>query len=438
MRIYDIIYKKRERVVLTAEEIRYFVQGYAKGDIPDYQASALLMAIFLNGMTDEEMLALTHEMLASGEVLEWSDLPGRRVDKHSTGGVGDKTSLILAPIVAAAGVYVPMISGRGLGHTGGTLDKLESIPGFNVRLTTDEFRKVLAGTHLALAGQTREIAPADKKLYALRDVTATVESIPLIAASILSKKLAEGIDALVLDVKTGAGAFMKSLADAQALARTLVQIGKGAGKRVVALITDMNQPLGTHIGNTLEVIESVGVLKGQVKNDLAELSFELAAHMLVLGEAADDLAKARRKVREIVEKGAAFRKFQEVVAAQGGDPQALEEHARMPTARRSEPITAPQRGYVQDIDAEEIGVAAMLLGAGRTQVDAAIDHGAGVVLHHKVGGKVEPDAHLATLYFNDDVAGATKLDEARGRVKAAFRIGDQPPAKVKLIHQIIS
>ena len=434
MRIYDIIYKKRERVALTAEEIRYFVQGYAKGDVPDYQASALLMAIFLNGMTDEEMLALTHEMLASGEVLVWSDLPGRRVDKHSTGGVGDKTSLILAPIVAAAGVYVPMISGRGLGHTGGTLDKLESIPGFNVRLTTDEFRKVLAGTHLALAGQTKEVAPADKKLYALRDVTATVESIPLIAASILSKKLAEGIDALVLDVKAGAGAFMKSLADAQALARTLVQIGKGAGKRVVALITDMNQPLGTHIGNTLEVIESVGVLKGQVKNDLAELSFELAAHMLVLGEATDDLAKARRRVREIVDKGAAFRKFQEVVAAQGGDPRALEEHARMPTARRSEPITASQRGYVQDIDAEEIGVAAMLLGAGRTQVDAAIDHGAGVVLHHKVGGKVEPDAHLATLYFNNDA----RVDEARSRVKAAFRIGDQPPAKVKLIHQIIS
>ena len=434
MRIYDIIYKKRERVALTAEEIRYFVQGYAQGEVPDYQASALLMAIFLNGMTDEEMLALTHEMLASGDVLEWSDLPGRRVDKHSTGGVGDKTSLILAPIVAAAGVYVPMISGRGLGHTGGTLDKLESIPGFNVRLTTDEFRKVLASTHLALAGQTKEVAPADKKLYALRDVTATVESIPLIAASILSKKLAEGIDALVLDVKTGAGAFMKSLADAQALARTLVQIGKGAGKRVVTLITDMNQPLGTHIGNTLEVIESVGVLKGQVKNDLAELSFELAAHMLVLGEVADDLARARRKVQEIVDKGAAFRKFQEVVAAQGGDPQALEEHARMPTARRSEPITATQRGYVQDIDAEEIGIAAMLLGAGRTHVDAAIDYGAGVVLHHKVGGKVEPDAHLATLYFNDDA----KVNEARDRVKAAFRIGDQPPAKVKLIHQIIS
>jgi pyrimidine-nucleoside phosphorylase/thymidine phosphorylase len=437
MRIYDIIHKKRDRVALTAEEIRFFVQGYAQGDIPDYQASALLMAIYLNGMTDEEMLALTHEMLASGQVLEWTHLPGCRVDKHSTGGVGDKTSLILAPIVAAAGVYVPMISGRGLGHTGGTLDKLESIPGFNVRLTTDEFRSVLKSTHLAFAGQTEDIAPADRKLYALRDVTATVESIPLIASSILSKKLAEGIDALVLDVKTGAGAFMKSLADAQALARTLVQIGKGAGKRVVALITDMNQPLGTHIGNTLEVVESAGVLTGQVKGDLAELSFELAAHMLVLGEAAGDLAEARRRVQEIVEKGAAFRKFQEVVAAQGGDPQALEEHARMPAAKRSETITATQRGYVQAVDAEEVGVAAMLLGAGRTQVDAAIDHGAGVVLHHKVGEKVEEAAHLATLYFNDEVAGATGA-EARDRVKAAFRIGDQPPAKTKLIHQIIT
>jgi pyrimidine-nucleoside phosphorylase len=356
------------------------------------------------------------------------------VDKHSTGGVGDKTSLILAPIVAAAGVYVPMISGRGLGHTGGTLDKLESIPGFNVRLTTDEFRSVLKSTHLAFAGQTEEIAPADRKLYALRDVTATVESIPLIASSILSKKLAEGIDALVLDVKTGAGAFMKSQSDAQTLARTLVQIGKGAGKRVVALITDMNQPLGTHVGNTLEVVESVGVLTGQVKGDLAELSFELAAHMLVLGEAAEDLVKARRRVQEIVEKGAALRKFQEVVAAQGGDPQALEDHARMPTARRSETITAAQRGYVRAIDAEEVGVAAMLLGAGRTQVDAAIDHGAGVVLHHKVGDKVEEAAHLATLYFNDD----TRRAEARDRVKAAFRVGDQPPAKTKLIHQIIT
>ena len=434
MRIYDIIHKKRERVALTGEEIRFFVQGYAKGDIPDYQAAALLMAVFLNGMTDEEMLALTHEMLASGEVLEWPGLPGCRVDKHSTGGVGDKTSLILAPIVAAAGVYVPMISGRGLGHTGGTLDKLESIPGFNVRLTTGEFRTVLKSTHLALAGQTKEIAPADKKLYALRDVTATVESIPLIAASILSKKLAEGIDALVLDVKTGAGAFMKSLSDAQALARTLVKIGQGAGKRVVALITDMNQPLGTHVGNTLEVIESVEVLKGRVKNDLSELSFELAAHMLVLGEAAGDLAQARRKVQEIVEKGAAFRKFQEVVAAQGGDPQALEEYSRMPTAKHSEPIIAARRGCVKDIDAEEVGVAAMLLGAGRTQVDAAIDHGAGVVLHHKVGDKVEKDANLATLYFNDDA----KRKEARDRVKSAYRIGDQPPAQSKLIHQIIS
>ena len=434
MRIYDIIHKKRDRVALTAEEIRFFIQGYSRGEIPDYQAAALLMAVYLNGMTEEEMLAFTHEMLASGEVLEWPDLPGHKVDKHSTGGVGDKTSLILAPIVAAAGVYVPMISGRGLGHTGGTLDKLESIPGFNVRLTTDEFRKVLGSTHLAFAGQTGEIAPADKKLYALRDVTATVESIPLIASSILSKKLAEGIDALVLDVKVGSGAFMKSNADAQALARTLVQIGKGAGKRVVALITDMNQPLGTHVGNTLEVIESVGVLTGEVKGDLAELSFELAAQMLVLGEVAGDLPGARRKVQEIVDRGAAFRKFQEVVAAQGGDPQALEEHTRMPTARRTETITSGRRGFVQSIDAGEVGVAAMMLGAGRTEVDAAIDHGAGVVLHHKVGDKVEEGAHLATLYFND----ALKSAEAREKVKTAFRIGDKPPAQVKLIHQIIS
>lgn len=434
MRMVDIIRKKRDRVALSPEEIRFFVQGYARGDIPDYQASALAMAIFLHGMTDDETLTLTHEMLHSGEVLDWSDLPGIKVDKHSTGGVGDKASLILAPIAAAAGVVVPMISGRGLGHTGGTLDKLESIPGFDVRLSAARFREVLAKTGLVLAGQTREVAPADRKLYALRDVTATVESIPLICSSILSKKLAEGIDALVLDVKVGSGAFMKKKADAALLARSLVAIGKRAGKKVVALLTDMDQPLGTHVGNTLEVIESAEVLKGQVKNDLSELSFELAAHMLVLGEVAADLPAARKRVRELVSKGLALRKFQEVVAAQGGDPLALEDYTRMPTARRSEAVAADRRGVIQRIEAEEVGIAGMLLGAGRATVDATIDHGAGIVLHHKVGDAVQEGAPLATLYFND----ARAVDEASARLKSAFVVGEEPPRRSKLIQRIMT
>jgi pyrimidine-nucleoside phosphorylase len=434
MRMYEIIRKKRDRVTLTPEEIGYFVRGYAEGSIPDYQAAAFLMAVYLHGMSDEEMVALTNEMLSSGEVLDWSDLAGPKVDKHSTGGVGDKTSLILAPIVAAAGVYVPMVSGRGLGHTGGTLDKLESIPGFRVNLSADQFRKTLETTHLAFAGQTTEIAPADRKLYALRDVTATVESVPLIASSILSKKLAEGIDALVLDVKMGAGAFMKRREDALALAKTLVDVGTRAGKKVVALITDMDQPLGTHIGNTLEVIESVAVLTGQAEGDLCELSFELAAHMLVLGEVTDKLGKARRKVRELVAKGVAFREFQEVVAAQGGDPVALEDHTRLPTAKRTETVVSTSRGYIQRIDAEEVGIAAMTLGAGRTTVDAEIDHGAGVVLHHKVGDLVEEGAHLATLYFND----SSRREDAQARLEGAFHIGEQPPTRNKLISKVIS
>ncbi len=434
MRMVDIIRKKRDREALRPEEIRFFVRGYSEGTIADYHASALLMAIFLNGMTDEEQLALTNEMLHSGDVLDWSDLPGVKVDKHSTGGVGDKTSLILAPVAAAAGVVIPMISGRGLGHTGGTLDKLESIPGFDVQLSAERFREALATTGAVLAGQTAALAPADKKLYSLRDVTATVESVPLIASSILSKKLAGGIDALVLDVKVGSGAFMKKQSDAFALARTLVQIGQRAGKKVTALITDMDQPLGTHVGNTLEVIESCEVLKGQSDGALAELSFELAAHMMVLGEKADDLDSAHKKIREMIDKGMALRKFQEIVAAQGGDPLALDDYSLMPTANKTEAIVSPCSGVVQRIHAEEVGVAAMLLGAGRTSVDDEIDHGAGLVLHRKVGDPVEHGAPLATLYYND----GKNLSESRSRLAAAFTIGDEPPPPVKLIQKIIS
>lgn len=434
MRMVDVIRKKRDREALRTDEIRFFVQGYAEGTITDYHAAALLMAIYLNGMNDEEQLALTNEMLHSGEVLDWSDLPGIKVDKHSTGGVGDKASLILAPIAAAAGVVIPMISGRGLGHTGGTLDKLESIPGFQVRLTAERFREVLETTGLVLAGQTAEVAPADKKLYSLRDVTATVESIPLIASSILSKKLAEGIDALVLDVKVGSGAFMKKQNDALALARTLVQIGQRAGKKVTALITDMDQPLGTHVGNSLEVIESCEILRGNVQNDLSELSFELAAQMMVLGEVSDDLSSAQRQIRNLIDKGAALRKFQEVTAAQGGDPEALEDYSKLPSAKRTEPVTAERAGVVQHIQADEVGIAAMLLGAGRAKVDDVLDFGAGLVLHRKVGDTVEKGASLATLYYNDQ----TNLDESRSRLAAAFTIGDEAPPKVKLIHKVIT
>ncbi len=434
MRMVDIIRKKRDRESLQPEDIKFFVKGYAEGTVTDYHASALLMAIFLNGMTEEEQLYLTDEMLHSGDVLDWSDIPGVKVDKHSTGGVGDKTSLILAPIAAAAGVVVPMISGRGLGHTGGTLDKLESIPGFDVGLSSEKFREVLEKTGMVLAGQTSQIAPADKKLYALRDVTATVESIPLIASSILSKKLAEGIDALVLDVKVGSGAFMKKQSDATALAKTLVKIGKKAGKQVVALITDMNQPLGTHVGNSLEVIESCDVLKGKVQNDLSELSFELAAHMMVLGKVSDDLESARAKVDDLIQSGAALKKFQEVAAAQGGDALALDDYSRLPAANKTISVQADESGIVQRINAEEVGIAAMVLGAGRAKVDDVIDAGAGIVLHHKVGDSVEKGTSLATVYYND----GKNLQEARSRLLAAFSVGKEPPTKVKLIQSIIS
>ncbi len=434
MRMVDIIRKKRDRESLQPEDIRFFVQGYAEGTVTDYHAAALLMAIFLNGMTEEEQLTLTNEMLHSGDVLDWSDIPGVKVDKHSTGGVGDKTSLILAPIAAAAGVVIPMISGRGLGHTGGTLDKLESIPGFDVAIDAERFRQVLSTTGMVLAGQTSQVAPADKKLYALRDVTATVESIPLIASSILSKKLAEGIDALVLDVKVGSGAFMKKQSDASALAKTLVRIGKKAGKQVVALITDMDQPLGTHIGNSLEVIESCEVLKGKVNNDLSELSFELAAQMMVLGKVSDDLESARVKVNDLIQSGAALRKFQEVTAAQGGDALALDDYSRLPSANKTVSVHAEESGVVQRIQAEEVGIAAMVLGAGRAKVDDVIDAGAGIVLHRKVGDTVEKGSTLATVYYND----SKNLDESRSRLKAAYSIGKEPASRGKLIQSIIS
>ncbi|MBK03587.1 MAG: thymidine phosphorylase [Deltaproteobacteria bacterium] len=429
MQVYEIIRKKRDGKRLSEEEILFFIEGYTTGDIPDYQASAMAMAIYFQGLSDQELMAWTKAMLYSGDTLDFSDIEAYKVDKHSTGGVGDKTSLILAPIVAAAGVYVPMISGRGLGHTGGTLDKLESIPGFDVGLSAERFSEVLHSCGVVLAGQTGDIVPADRKLYALRDVTATVDSIPLIASSIMSKKLAEGIDGLVLDVKFGSGAFMKDLTLATMLARTLVAIGAQMGKEVVALLTDMNQPLGTHIGNSLEVIESCEVLQGRVQNDLSELSFQLAAEMLLLGKAADSLEEAMQLVQDLVNSGAAFRKFQEITAAQGGDPRALEDYSLFPKAKGIIALSAQESGIIQSIHCEQIGRLAVELGAGRQKVTDPIDPAVGFILNRKVGDKVEAGDQLMTIYYNDEEA----MQHICQPLRDTFVIADEEVEPITLI-----
>lgn len=432
MRAVDVIQKKRDGGALSADEIAFFVSGYTAGKIPDYQASAFAMAVFFRGMTAEETVALTRSMMTTGEVLDFSALPGPKVDKHSTGGVGDKTSLVLAPLAAACGVFVPMISGRGLGHTGGTLDKLESIPGFRVGLGLDEFRAVLARAGLGLIGQTPQIAPADKKLYALRDVTATVESRPLIAASIMSKKMAEGIDALVLDVKTGDGAFMKTFADSRALAQAMVDIGKGMGKKIVALITDMDQPLGRTVGNALEVVECVETLRGRGPKDLESLSVELAAWMLHLatGEALD---AARGRIRQALASGEGLKRFRQVIELQGGDPAVCDDTSRLPRARRTVEVAAGAAGVVTRIGCSAIGHAGMLLGAGRETVDSAIDPAVGLVLHKKVGDAVARGEPLATLHVNDEA----RLGDAEGLVRSAITIGATAPAPTPLVRQVI-
>ena len=433
MRAVDVIQKKRDGRELTAEEIGYFISGYTRGSIPDYQASAFAMAVFFKGMTAAETVALTRSMMETGEVLDLSDLRGPKVDKHSTGGVGDKTSLILAPLAAACGLYVPMISGRGLGHTGGTLDKLESIPGFRVGLSLDEFRTVLRKARLGLIGQTPEIAPADRKLYALRDVTSTVESRPLIAASIMSKKMAEGIDALVLDVKTGDGAFMQKYEDSQALAQAMVDIGRGMGKKVAALITDMDQPLGRAVGNALEIAESVETLKGNGPKDLEELSVELAAWMLSLAGAGTPLDTARTKVREALTSGAGLAKFREVIELQGGDPRVCDDVKHLPAAKEKVEVRADTAGRITKIACRAVGTAGMLLGAGRETVDSRIDPAVGLMLHKKVGDPVEKGEPLLTLHVND----RTRLDESLAMAKSAFRIGPTAPAPMPLVRSIL-
>jgi pyrimidine-nucleoside phosphorylase/thymidine phosphorylase len=385
-------------------------------------------------MTAAETVALTEAMMRTGEVLDLQDLPGPKVDKHSTGGVGDKTSMILAPLAAACGVYVPMISGRGLGHTGGTLDKLESIPGFRVNLSLAQFRAVLHKCGLGLIGQTPEIAPADKKLYALRDVTATVESLPLISASIMSKKMAEGIDALVLDVKTGDGAFLAKFEDARALARTMVDIGRGMGKRVAALLTDMDQPLGKAVGNALEIAECVETLKGRGPTDLESLSVELAAWMLALAGASPSLEEARRRVRDALATGAGLRRFQQVIELQGGDPRVCDDVAALPAARDHVPVKAKAEGRVTRIACRTVGRAAMLLGAGRETVDSRIDPAVGLVLHKKVGDLVLSGEPLMTVHVND----RSRLDEALALLEQAVQIGPQAPPSAPLVREVLS
>jgi pyrimidine-nucleoside phosphorylase len=423
MRAVDVIRKKRDGQSLDHEEITAFIQGATAGTWPDYQLSALLMAIVLRGMTAQETAWLTEAMVNSGVKLDLSDLPGPKVDKHSTGGVGDKTSLILAPLAAACGAVVPMMSGRGLGHTGGTLDKLESIPGFRVGLGLDEFRTALARVGCALVGQTKEIAPADKVLYALRDVTATVESIPLITASILSKKVAEGITALVLDVKCGRGAFMKKAEDARRLAETLVKIGNSLGVRTQALLTPMDVPLGRAAGNALEVVECLETLKGRGPADLELLSVRLAGRMLVLGGLAANDGEAEQKVRSALTAGRGLEKFREIVAQQGGDPRVVDDYGRLPTAPHRYPVTADRRGYVSDLHAERIGRAGMVLGAGRERADAQVDHAVGIVLRATVGSPVKQGDPLLELHYRD----ASRLGPALQILQKSWTIEDSPP-----------
>lgn len=431
MRMVDVIDRKRNGSALTKEEISAFVEGYTNGEIPDYQASALLMAIYFNGMTDEEQANLTMQMLNSGDRLDLSDIPGIKVDKHSTGGVGDKTSIPLAPMVAALGIPVPMISGRGLGHTGGTLDKLEAIPGFEVERSEAEFKKQVRDIKVAIVGATGNVAPADKKIYALRDVTDTVDSIPLIAGSIMSKKIASGTDALVLDVKTGTGAFMKEEADAVKLANALVKIGKSVGMNCMALISDMNQPLGNMVGNALEIQESIAILKGEGPEDITELVMTLGSQMVVLAKKAATLAEARTKLEEVVANGSALEVFRQMIIAQGGDPRVIEDPTLMPQAKYHFELPAPQAGYVTKMTADEIGIAAMLLGGGRQAKTDVIDYAVGIELHKKVGDAVAEGESLLTIHSNtEDVANIKEL------LYNNIEIGtDAQP--IQLVHKII-
>ncbi len=433
-RAIDTIRQKRDGVELSGIDIESLVNAYTRGEIPDYQVSAWLMAVVLRGMTRAETAALTDAMLHSGEVLDLSSLSAKKVDKHSTGGVGDKTSLVLAPLAAVAGLTVPMISGRGLGHTGGTLDKLEAIPGFNVNLSVGEFRKVLETCGCCMIGQTAEIAPADRKLYALRDVTGTVESPYLICASIMSKKLAEGIDALVLDVKTGSGAFMKNEKDAAFLAELMVETGERMGKQVVALITDMDQPLGNMIGNALEVVEVVQVLRGEGPADLRQLCIELAGWMLHLGGISESVADGKKQSEKLIASGKALDRFRQMVELQRGDPRTIDDPKKLPQAQSTMTIPCPKNGYVASLQCEQIGTACVILGGGRERKEDSVDPTVGIVLHKKVGDAVSVGEPLATIHYNAEARAA----RAKQLLEESYQIADSPPREKRpLIHRVI-
>jgi pyrimidine-nucleoside phosphorylase len=433
-RAIDVIRRKRDDAELSRGEIESLVNAYTRGDIPDYQVSAWLMAVVLRGMTRAETAALTDAMLRSGEVLDLSMLAAKKVDKHSTGGVGDKTSLVLAPLAAAAGVAVPMISGRGLGHTGGTLDKLEAIPGFNVNLPVTEFRRVLETCGCAMIGQTAEIAPADRKLYALRDVTGTVESPYLICASIMSKKLAEGIDSLVLDVKTGSGAFMKDEKDAAFLAELMVETGERMGKQVVALITDMDQPLGNKIGNALEVIEVIEILRGEGPEDLKQLCLELGGWMLKLGGVARNVEEGKKQSEKLIRSGEAFERFRKMVELQGGDVRAIDDPTRLPKAQHTMTIDSPRNGFVASMQCEQIGTACVILGGGRERKEDSVEPSVGIVLHKKIGDAVTRGEAIATIHYNSEDRAA----QARQLLESSIEISDSSAVQKRpLIHRVI-
>lgn len=431
MRMVDVIDAKRNGKTLTDDQLQFFVDGVVDGSIPDYQISALLMAIYFQGMTSEEQTSLTMKMMHSGEHLDLSKIPGIKVDKHSTGGVGDKVSLPLAAMVAATGIPVPMISGRGLGHTGGTLDKLEAIPGFKVEISEQDFINQVAKEKLAIVGATGEVAPADKKIYGLRDVTDTVDSIPLIASSIMSKKIASGTDALVIDVKTGAGAFMKTLDQSRDLANALVGIGKKAGLQCMAVISDMNQPLGNKVGNSLEIEESIDVLKGKGPEDLTELVLTLGSYMVVMGGKAKAPDEARQLLLQTITDGSALDRFKAMIIAQGGDPRVIDDYTIMPQAKYRLPYRAKRDGVLSKLSADEVGTASMLLGGGRQQASDQLDYSVGIELHHKLGDQVKAGDTLLTIYSNSQEIPAVEklLDES-------IEISDHYD-KPELIHEII-
>ncbi len=432
--MYDLINKKKNKEKLSGEEIEFIIQGFTVGTIPDYQMSAFLMAVCLNGMDHEETAALTVAMAKSGDILDLSAINGVKVDKHSTGGVGDKTSLVLSPMVASLGIPVAKMSGRGLGHTGGTIDKLESFPGFSTSISSEQFIENVNRVKMAIVGQTPNLAPADKKIYALRDVTATIDNISLIASSIMSKKIASGADVIVLDVKTGSGAFMKTYEDSLALAKEMVQIGTIAGRKTFAVITDMNQPLGNAVGNTLEVMEAIDTLRGEGPKDLFEVSITLASYMLVGAGIAKEVEEAREMLYKTIKDGTALGKLAEFISAQGGDNRPVYDTSLFEKATISQEVQAPADGYVSYIHTDEVGMTSLILGGGRETKESVIDLSVGIKIHKKLGDAVTKGEALATLYANDN----SKLQEAMKRLLKAYVITEEKPVKPKYVYAIIT